>query len=752
MRRLGVWAILMLLLTAVALPAAAAPAISLSVQAANEGRVKQGSWVTVFMDLVNQGGDTEGEVVVEAAGDISHPLYVVPYTLSAGGRKRISVSVPNESNSPVAVKLYAEGLLLEERRVDLTWLPTQSVLAGVLSSDELGVPGISQMQASGGSAQVVRLAADNLPDQAALLADFDLIALSRFDTSTLSAAQLRALEVWVARGGTLLLAGGPEWKRTMGALPEGLVPVAVTDVREVSFAPLGDLAGTPLASAGSASVASVLRGQALSVWGDVPLVVSAPTGSGRVVYVAFDPGLTPIVDWQGQGALFSRLVGDAGQRNLIWGSSEWRIQQALQRIPDWGLPSVWTIGLLLLGYLALVGPVNYLVLRRLDRREWGWITVPALSLAFLGGVYLMGSGRTGGGISHLITLTEVLPETGTGAMTAHVGLYSPGRSQIAVTVPDAQLVNPFVWGTGGLGGVNARVTAGEQTTIELLGVSNFSMSGFSMRRDLNLTGGLELVDARVENGTLTARLRNGLDVAVDGIEVATGQQTAMVGLLEPGQTSEPFTLEVGVGDFGSWVGKPGMGIEPWLYEQTPDPRRGEMRASVVEAVSHRLPGALLVVGWTAEPLSDPGLPDLGKLEAGANLVYSVLSLPASEDGDIPAGMILGRPNDANEVKWTPTGYYVPDGTHLFTLFLPPLEADKVAEFTLDLQSDVGVEYMSVSVKNQQTGEWLPLTGRRTALPDWQAFVSPGGLIELQYLVRVPLDVQAPTVAVKGVAR
>ena len=37
---------------------------------------------------------------------------------------------------------------------------------------------------------------------------------------------------------------------------------------------------------------------------------------------------------------------------------------------------------MLAGYILLVGPVNYFVLRWRDRLAWAWITIPTLTLAF----------------------------------------------------------------------------------------------------------------------------------------------------------------------------------------------------------------------------------------------------------------------------------------------------------------------------------------------------------------------------------
>lgn len=738
-----------LALLTVALPAMAAPRVEMSVQAANEGRVKQGGWVTVIVDLVNRGGETSGELVVEADDERPHAQYVVPYVLPAGGRKRIPVSLPGDGNFPVLVKLYAGGELAHSERVPLTWLPPQSTMVGILSGDEWGIPALNQFQAfQGQSAQVVRLSAATLPDRAPLLADFNVIALSRFDSASLTPAQLRALEVWVGQGGTLLLAGGPEWKRTLAALPPSLVPVEVTGVRPVAIGPLGDLAARPLTGSAMVSEGRLTSGQALISSDGVPLVASASVGAGRVLFLAFDPGLDPVANWAGQPEFFNRLLASAGLNFGYTQEWSWALQEALQRIPNWGLPRVLTVAALLLSYLLLVGPVNYLVLKRLDRREWGWFTVPATSLLFLGLVYFIGFGRYEPLISHLITVTELAPGTGSAAMTAHVGIYAPSLTRLSVAVEDARLVQPYIRGPQSER-VIARVVAGERAAVDLLGLSNYAMSGFSVEQEIAVTGGLALTDARVQNNELTARLTNRLDQAVTNIEVAVAGSAEHIDRLEPGQTSEPFTLPLG--DVGGRLA-PGQGFAPNrpAVEGGEEVRMSLVRDYVFNTAASRAGAGVLVAGWTEQPLAAPRLHNVGKLVQGANMVWSILPLPLGGEGaDIPAGMVLGRPVDPQQVDWLPGGYMLRPGTHDFTLLLPPLDPAKVAAVELEVPMVMTVK---AAVKNQKTGEWLPVTDSHFPLPAWREFVSPVGLIDLRLESREHLEMQPPTVAVKGVGR
>lgn len=717
-------------------------------QAANEGRVRQGGWVTIVVDVTNQGGEISGQVVAELDGEFPHPQYVVPYTLPAGGRKRIPVTLQNMGNSRVSVKLYADNQLVRDQKLDLTLLAPQAILVGVLSSDELGIPGLSQMQSADQSAQVVRLSATTLADSATLLEDFDVIALSRFDSASLSPEQLRALEVWVGRGGTLLLAGGPEWKRTLGSLPAALQPGEVTGVRQVELAPLGELAGQPFTGVGSVSELRLTRGQALLSTGATPLVTSTSVGAGRVLYLAFDPGLNPFVGWPGQVQMLTRLLAATPRTMAFPGEQDWAMNEALQMLPDWGLPGFWTVALLLVGYLLLVGPVNYLILKRMDKREWAWASVPALSVLFVGAVYLVGFGRHQPLITHLITVTELSAGPGAATMDSHLGIYAPSFERLNLTVAGARLVKPAQRGPAP-DNVTARVVAGDRTTVELRALSSYSMGGLSMQQDISVSGSLELVEAKLEGGVLTGRIANSLLQPVNDVTLTMGGTAHSVGRLEPGQTSEPFSLNV-----GSWAQPPMPG--PGFIPEGPDTsvetaRRNMVHQYVTSSVGWRLSGGLLVTGWTEQPLVSPGLSDLGKLVQGANMVWRVATLPAGGDSaEIPAGMVLGRPVNPKSVDWLPHGFMLMPGSHEFTLLLPPLNAAKVGEVVLDLRQTYPDGTITVSVKNQKTGAYLPVTGPTHPLTPWQEYLSPVGLIELRYDSTQHMDMQPPTVSVKGV--
>ncbi len=760
-KRIRILALALLFVVAAALPAWAAPNVTMTTRAANEGRVKPNSWTTVVVELSNQGAELSGELTVktilpEGAGGgwERFPEYVIPVSLPAGAKKKVPVDVPVQNWNRVQVSLRSGGALVQEETITLTLLPGDASLIGVLSGDELGIPALSKV-GQAATTHVVRLDADTLPARAALMEHYDILAISRFDSGTLSKEQAQALEAWVGKGGTLLLTGGPEWRRTFAGLPKSLVPVEVTSVGNVDMAPLGALIGKPLQGSGPVSQGRLLSGQALITSGDTVLLSQTRVGAGKVVYLAGDPGLDPLATWAGQGDLYVRYLATGKAIPMDFGDSDMMMAGALQRIPGLGLPALSTVALLLIGYLLLVGPANYLLLKRLDRREWGWVSVPLISVLFVGAVYGLSIGRRTPLLSHLITVTELAPGTGAATMKSYVGLYAPSQNDLSVSLENAHLVKPITYGGAPDSGPTGRVRAGDKTTVELFGFNNYTMKGFSMEQDV-ATAGFELVNVTYANGTLTGSVVNKLGQPLKEARIVLGMQQAMLGDLGPGEKSKPFELPFSAGDPMNPKMRVGMAFVqegPWSEDVM---RREQIWSSTFRYGQYQAaPGTVVVGGWTDAPVGQVALPELGRMHQGGNLVWGELPIPFDASaGDIPPGLFTAVAT-SGPVARSPFGYQMQPATYSFSLQLPPLDPAKVAEVYLHVNTEGPAlkDVATLSVLNRKTGAWVALEGTNMqSLQGWQDFIARDGLMELRLEARAHFGMMPPTVSVKGVGR
>ena len=185
-------------------------------------------------------------------------------------------------------------------------------------------------------------------------------------------------------------------------------------------------------------------------------------------------------------------------------SDDSQIVSAVTNLPSLALPPLGGLLVLLLGYIILVGPVNYLVLRRLDRREWAWVTVPALIAVFTVGSFGIGALMRGSDVVvHEVAIVRGAPATDEATAQSYLGIFSPSRDTFQVQVPgDALLASPINGDIFGTGVVNTLdILQGDPSRVRDLAIGVGSLR--TIRAESSTKGPKVAADLRVEDGTLT---------------------------------------------------------------------------------------------------------------------------------------------------------------------------------------------------------------------------------------------------------
>ena len=203
----------------------------------------------------------------------------------------------------------------------------------------------------------------------------------------LTTDQLDALRTWVAMGGDLVTwAARPapgHWTRSRTRFSP-IAPSGWSTCRS----PLPQLLGTlPAGATPLPALAGILRdgsvlGSTAGPDGSGELVVGARTSIGRGSTTIL--GIDPAIPWLAGSAVARDvwtgiLRPDVLASGIVANQDDGMLVNALDYLPSVGLPPMDQLFLLFVAYLLLIGPVNYVVLRRLDRREWAWVTMPVLA-------------------------------------------------------------------------------------------------------------------------------------------------------------------------------------------------------------------------------------------------------------------------------------------------------------------------------------------------------------------------------------
>jgi hypothetical protein len=325
-----------------------------------------------------------------------------------------------------------------------------------------------------------------------------------------------------------------------------LLPVTVGGVESAGDLPaLRAFGGAPFAAPGPYTLTgSSLRAGELLIHEDgLPILAYTPLGRGVVTFLALDPKLAPLAGWSGQSALWERIAALSPARGPWSGGIQdgYTATQAVGSIPGLRLPSVWQLLLFLFAYTLIIGPINFLVLRRLRRRELAWVTIPVLVLLFSAITFFTGF-RTRGGATVLNEMSVAYGSIDAERVRTQsiVGLYSPRRGRYDLSLPYDTTAVPFGDGFGGVAGagnVAAIARAGDLALRDVRAdtgeVVTFLIDAHRPRPPLSAEA--QLVD---DGRAVAVTLRNEGETLLEDAVIVYGDQQLQLGDVAAGETRE----------------------------------------------------------------------------------------------------------------------------------------------------------------------------------------------------------------------
>lgn len=283
--------------------------------------------------------------------------------------------------------------------------------------------------ASQGPLRPLETVREGVPDRWIGLEIADMVILGDFPHAALAPPQIAALRGYVAGGGNLLALGGANAQRLSSSPLNDLWPATITGSAAASAQETAQivqtfkgralpgraltgadkLGGSPLVAARGA-----LKSDAQPRLGtrQQPLFSFQDVGAGRVLLLGFDPSQPPFNGWSGQVGLWRDVFGAGvkarfletldsdfagmgpsgysnrnrfappGYNNGQGATSTEELLDALGTAQQRRTPPVSQIAWFLALYVFVLVPLNYAILRFIDRRELAWISIPVIVAAF----------------------------------------------------------------------------------------------------------------------------------------------------------------------------------------------------------------------------------------------------------------------------------------------------------------------------------------------------------------------------------
>lgn len=426
-------------------------AIHLTVDVGYQGRFRDRQWVPLRVTVSNDGPDISGELRVKPNGtfNLTSNTYTAPIDLPTHANKQLFLyAILDVYTQNVQVDLTtSDGIQLQTTTMPVSHAIDSDLLYAVVTESPVGSVDLSSAH-SNGTAFQADWQIENIPSLAQALAGLDGLLLTDADTGKLSTDQRTALQNWVLSGGHLIVTGGPNWQKTRAGV-DTLLPIAAGSTVTLNtlsalatFAgqPADSITGTVILAQGQPRAGS----QVLATQDGTPLLIRGTFGQGVVDYLAADPGLEPFRSWNNRASLWNVLLRSTnhkpGWANGIVDAQS--ANRAANYILGLRLPDVLQLAGFLGVYILLIGPLNYLVLRRLKRVEWAWFTIPVIILIASAITYVTGFSLRGTQATlNRLSLIQVWPESDQAQVNGVIGVLSPRRATYALSMNDALTVH-----------------------------------------------------------------------------------------------------------------------------------------------------------------------------------------------------------------------------------------------------------------------------------------------------------------------
>lgn len=787
-----------LLGTTFAYPAAAqTDNITLRVRPGYDGYVKNGEWLPIWAEVENKGKDINGLIAVQVTGSSAKSTYATEVSLPSGARKRVPLYIlPNNFSRELEVQFSAHTQGTQERdnvlvKAKITVRPQANLtyMVGLVAPERGGLALLNGISLPGQERPkvIVDVGLEDIPERMEGLRSFNLLVFNDSDTSRLTPAQAEALAGWVRQGGQLVIGGGTGAALTLAGLPSDLPPVSLNGQAELQAEALGGLVefanpqGSAIRTSGTfvyAKVTPAAQVRILAGSTALPLVIESSYGSGRVDFVSLNLSSAPFSSWPDTIRFWNQLLAPLGEypeglppdvslsqmrgMNMI---------SNIANIPALDLPSIQWLSLLLGIYILLVGPANYLVLRKLRRLQLAWVTIPALTLLFSTGAF---------GIGYLLRGTDVILNQialiypngkGGAAVNNYLGLFSPSQQSYSLEVKTPGLLSTIgngdfnSWGNG-MPSSSANVTfiQGAQPKIKGLAIDQWSFQSFSEEEHWGQFGNLR-GDLRLESEKIVGTIRNETSAPITDSFLLAGPYFVHLGDMAAGAEKQ---VELDLTAFpGNNSGQP---VSFRLYENAfqtgKDNRVVDLKRSIISSVIDNqffsekfafsgIPArpaqnisnsfadlSVTFLGWTDQVPPDVTVDgyQIKKQVMGLVSQKMAFQLSSSNEITIPMGMIPGQmtrlPASGGSCGMQgSTAVYIESGTAEFAFQVPALNGYLPQELRLNLAVDGPQEEKpEVAFFNWGEKAWTilkdPITGTNR-LDHPQSYISPTGSIQIR---------------------
>lgn len=393
-------------------PVEAEGSMDITVNVPLGGIVKYESWMRLDVTIANQEIPFSGFVELtkkQPGKNMYQSTLRQQVDITPGKSVAVSFDLPAQLlMDDWHIQLTQNGQMIQREKLRLPY-PRDGRLVGVVHEEGNAYHFLAMNESLLNATtpfSVQNLTPQMLPDQSWIYQNLDVLALGGNEIGLLNERQVGAIKEWVKTGGIVILSAGPGddagVKKFADVLPLPAGRGGSAELREALYPYIGEKA----LPAGTVSVYNV----------DFPLFVSKTSGHGLFLFVNYDVTAEPLASWQHNLGLWHNVMSQHGAHGVLEQSkyTDQMIRPFLElsrSIPGVRTPSPLWMVVLWGGYVFVVAPLAYLVLKKWNRRQLAWGVIPGIAILFTVGTFAIGKPLVvKANTSYAITEVRILDE------------------------------------------------------------------------------------------------------------------------------------------------------------------------------------------------------------------------------------------------------------------------------------------------------------------------------------------------------
>lgn len=591
--------------------------IEAEIQFGYDGTVKISSGNPLVATIKNNGPAFEGELQIEVEDSmVSKVIIAQPFEIAENATKEISLDVPLyiiQKSFNVNVTSDNKKLFEETIKATKVLSPDRMVMAVITDTPD-AYRFLENIKLSGGyfDPNMYKYAASSqypttmetavaveIPSLEVLFFDsfdqlnsedklsyFNYVYIGHNQSLNISEEVEKNIQTWMESGKSLVIETGADYKKTSSVLPKSINPIEITGVENIQVKNLWN--GMSLNKGVDIAKTSATDTQETIIMQLEGTKIGAKTivGNGSIITLFVNMALEPIASWNSKSQFIEAILGTHAMSNngqYVDPYNQSQFQYLVQQVSaDREPPYIFMI--IVLGiYIFLVAPIAYFILKKLDKRDYAWLGIPALAIVCVITIYTFGLGtRYTQAIMNSISILTAKEEEAFMNITSDIMIFNNERNKLKIewseneslNINNAQMDTYYMYNPDPNAAttsktINGKYTRGNTNIYEKYNAGLWGSTYITGDKQIPFKT-KKMIKMKLMDGKVSISVTNTTPFALKDAFIQWGTGNLYIGDLDPGKekTVERELSKTLYSNFEMFLDKE-MGIKPFDYATRP---------------------------------------------------------------------------------------------------------------------------------------------------------------------------------------